>query len=84
MSSAPGILVVSAKEATQLLGPRTSRACSLGASDATLPQPQAISRVSRARRREPTRLGCDGVASSIQAPGQLSIAGCGLLSEATP
>lgn len=79
MSSALEILVLSAKEATQLLGASTSRACRLGVSDATLLQCRAIGRVPRAHRRQPTRLGRDRVASSIRTCGHPGMARCGLL-----
>jgi DNA-binding transcriptional regulator YdaS (Cro superfamily) len=82
MSNALEIRVLSAKEASQLLGPTTSLACRLGVSDATLPQPRAIRRVSGTRRREPSRVGRDLVASSIRAPIHVSMAGCGLPGEA--
>ena len=84
MNIALGILVLSAKVATQFLGPSTSRACSLGINDATLPQSRAIGRVSRARRRGPTCLGRHRVASSIRTSGQLGMARCGPLGGANP
>jgi hypothetical protein len=84
MSNALGIRVVSAKEATQLLGRSTSRDCRLGISDTTLPQSRAIGRVSIARRREPTPDGRDRVASSIRTSGRPGMAQCGLLEGANP
>ncbi len=84
MSCALGVLFILARLGIQHLRPSISRACCRGVSDTTLLRSQAIGRVSSPRRHELIRLGCSGVASSDRVPGILSLAGCGLPSEAKP